>query len=156
MFSFDADTLVPLLVFAIPIVAIIGGITAGIVKTLGQQRLLELAHRERLAAIERGVDPAKLPDVPTPEAATLRALGELGLGESSPERHAQGLMIGGLVTLAVGISLGIFRYLVADGDHNVWAVGLIPASIGIALLLSAWLVKPKRRDIDSGTPPRVG
>ncbi|MBI5708844.1 MAG: hypothetical protein HZC42_00825 [Candidatus Eisenbacteria bacterium] len=156
MFHFDSDVFVPLIVFAIPIIAIVGGITAGIVKTLGQQRLLELAHRERLAAIERGVDPSKLPDIPTPEAATLRALGDLGLGQSSPDRHAQGLMIGGLVTLAVGISLAIFLYLVADGDHNVWAVGLIPGSIGIALLLSAWLVKPKRHDIGSGTPPRVG
>ena len=51
--------------FTIPIVAIIGGITAGIVKSVHRQRLLELAQKERIAAIERGVDLEKLPDNPT-------------------------------------------------------------------------------------------
>jgi hypothetical protein len=51
-------------------------------------------------------------------------------------------MIGGLVTLAVGLSLGVLLYNVAD-EAGVWAVGLIPGAIGIALLLSAFLVRPK-------------
>ena len=38
-------------VFAIPMVAIIGGITMGILRVQGQQRLAELARRERIAAI---------------------------------------------------------------------------------------------------------
>jgi hypothetical protein len=51
-------------------------------------------------------------------------------------------MIGGLVTVAVGISLGVLLYNVA-GEPGVWSVGLIPAAIGIALLISSFLVRPK-------------
>ena len=65
-----AEFFVPFLVFAIPIIAIVGGITAGIVRTLGRQRLIELAQRERIAAIERGVDPSKLPPLPRPTSTT--------------------------------------------------------------------------------------
>src|SRR5258706_9749402 len=61
MFRFDENIFVPFLVFAIPIVAIVGGITAGIVRSLGQQPLAELAAPERLAAIERGIPPSQLP-----------------------------------------------------------------------------------------------
>src|SRR5207248_4823258 len=59
MLHLDGETFLPFLIFSIPIVAIVGGITAGIVRTLGNQRLMELAQRERIAAIERGVDPSK-------------------------------------------------------------------------------------------------
>src|SRR5207245_3354338 len=39
------DAIVPLVVFCIPIVAIVGGITAGIVRTISRHRLIELAQR---------------------------------------------------------------------------------------------------------------
>ena len=45
MRDFEFGSLIVLFAMAIPIIAIIGGITAGIVRTLGQQRLAELAHR---------------------------------------------------------------------------------------------------------------
>jgi hypothetical protein len=53
---FDADTLLPIMIFAIPIVAIVGGITAGIVKTITDSKMIENTQRERLAALHRGVD----------------------------------------------------------------------------------------------------
>jgi len=127
---------IPFLVFAVPIVAIIGGITAGIVRMLGQQRLAELAARERLAAIERGIEPSKLPPMPG-----LTDDGWTGHGYD-PNRRAQGLMIGGLVTLAVGIALSVLIWSTSD-ERSGWAVGLIPGLVGVALLLSAWIVMPK-------------
>ena len=143
MFHFDNDLVFGFLVFSIPIVAIVGGITVGIVRSLGQQRLAELAARERLAAIERGIDPSKLPPPPT--------LGDASdwsdAGRRDPHRRAQGLMIGGLVTLAVGIGLSVLIWTTSD-ERSGWAVGLIPALVGVALLLSAWIVNPK-----GGTPP---
>lgn len=143
MFQFDNDLVFGFLVFSIPIVAIVGGITVGIVRTLGQQRLAELAARERLAAIERGIDPSKLPAPPT--------LGDASdwsdTGRRDPHRRAQGLMIGGLVTLAVGIGLSVLIWTTSD-ERSGWAVGLIPGLVGVALLLSAWLVSPK-----GGNPP---
>src|SRR5262245_34077782 len=148
--SWDIGEFVPIIALSIPIVAIVGGITAGIIKTLGRQRLIELAQRERIAAIERGVDPSKL--APLPVSA---------LDDEQPEvwnmsqydrdrRRAQGIMIGGIVTTAVGIGLMAFLNFV-ENDGNAWAVGIIPATVGVALLLSAWLVRPKNGG--SGMPP---
>ena len=153
--SIDVTDFLPFFIFAIPIVAIVGGITAGIVRTIGQQRLIELAQRERIAAVERGVDPSKLPPLPGP-ASGLGARDWWSDYPSSfdPRRRAQGLMIGGVITLAVGISLAIFLHLVAD-EPNVWAVGLIPGSVGIALLLSAWIVHPRGGDRGAGSPPQT-
>jgi len=147
----DSEFFIPIFIFSIPIIAIVGGITAGIVKTLGQQRLLELAQRERIAAIERGIDPSKLPPLPTGRADDDLASIYLSPRESA-KRRAQGLMIGGLVTLAVGVSLGIFLGAIAadEGEPSrIWALGLIPSAVGIALLISAWLVRPT----DNGAPP---
>jgi hypothetical protein len=140
---FGPDVFVPFLVFSIPIIAIVGGITAGIVKTISRHRLIELAQRERIAMIEKGLDPSKFPPLPISEIADATPLMSAG---DSARRRSQGLMVGGLVTLAVGLSLGVMLYFLADvgeGEHGVWAVGLIPAAIGAALLLSAALVRPK-------------
>ena len=136
--DFSTDTVAAFLIFSIPIIAIVGGITAGIVRIVSRHRLIELAQRERIAAIERGVDPAKL----TP----LQNIDDLGGVYLPPGEHSrrlsQRLMIGGLVTLCVGVSLCIFLSQVAAEDH-AWTVGLIPASAGAALLLSAWIIRPR-------------
>jgi hypothetical protein len=158
MLHIDGDTFVPFLIFSIPIVAIVGGITAGIVRTLGNQRLMELAQRERIAAIERGVDPSKLP--PMPVAMTVHGSwgGSMYLSPHDyAKRRSQGLMIGGLVCLFTGVALAVFISMVNDGaERGAWAVGLIPAAVGAALILSSIIVRP--RDDGSGNPsapPRV-
>ncbi len=137
MFHIDSDSFTGIFAMAIPIVAIIGGITVAVVRTLGQQRMAELAHKERIAAIERGVDPAKLPPPPVIDYGP----GSYG-GTYSPLRRYHGLLIGGVVTLLVGISVGVFLYLM-ETEKNAWAVGLVPAGVGVALLLSAMLIKPR-------------
>jgi hypothetical protein len=139
------EIVAPFLVFSIPIIAIVGGITAGIVKTISRHRIIEMAQRERIAMIERGLDPSKLPPLPTMGAVGLMgdvAADSLLSSKESAHRRSQGLMIGGLVTLAVGISLSVMLYYIAD-EPGVWAVGVIPGAIGIALLLSAFLVRPR-------------
>jgi len=128
-----------LLIFAIPIVAIVGGITAGILKTHGQQRLIELAQRERIAAIERGLDPSKLPPLPVPHAGDDLATMYMPPRQAALHR-AQGMLIGGLVTLAVGVGLSLMM-LVLDRNGNAWAVGLVPGFVGIGLLLAALVVR---------------
>ena len=137
MFHLGSDVLISALALAIPIIAIIGGITAGIVRTIGQQRLAELAHRERIAALERGVDPSKLPPAPILEYEH-----GFGAGPYNPMRRYHGLLIGGIVTLVTGIAISIFLRYIAQND-NAWAVGIVPAGVGVALLLSAALVKPR-------------
>jgi hypothetical protein len=133
------DVVAPILVFSIPILAIVGGITAGIVKTMSRHRIIELAQRERIAMIERGLDPSKLPPLPIGEIAEDSPM--LSPADAA-RRRSQGLMIGGLVTLAVGLSLGVMLHYL-DNQPGIWAVGLIPTAIGVALLISAMLVRPR-------------
>jgi len=149
--DFGPEVIAPVLVFAIPIIAIAGGITAGIVRTISRHRLIELAQRERIAMIERGLDPSKLPPLPLDTEFGVSTRWSAG---DYARRRAQGLMIGGLVTLAVGISLSVMLHYIAD-EPGVWAVGLIPGAIGIALLISGVLVRPKGNG-SSGAPPQVG
>jgi hypothetical protein len=123
-------------VFVIPLVAMIGGITIGIVRAVGQQRLAELARRERIAAIERGIDPDKLP-----QAADLDGFDPYGAGNGRL-RRAHGLMIGGLVLIAVGIGLMLLLKQVEPSKSH-WVLGVMPFLIGWALLLASRVVWPK-------------
>jgi hypothetical protein len=137
------DVAFGVMALAIPIVAIIGGITAGIVRIVGRQRAEELARRERIAAIERGVDPASLP-----------ALADDSTSDSftAPEsRSRQSLLVGGLVTLLGGFGLG-FMLRFVEPHEDVWAVGAIPVCVGIALLLSYFLLKPAKGINGRSTP----
>jgi hypothetical protein len=143
---FDEGFFVPFLVFAIPIVAIVGGITAGIIRTLGQQRLVELAQRERIAAIERGIDPAKLPPM---QLGALGGHDDLASMYLSPaefsRRRSQNLLTGGVITFFVGIGVMLFLRVVDGGDRS-WGVGIVPTAVGVGLLLSSWLVRPQSSD----------
>jgi hypothetical protein len=139
MFGFNEEVIVPLMIFSIPIIAITGGIISGIVKAAGRQRLVELAQRERIAAIERGIDPAKLPPLPSIEDNTDF------MGRPYSARHrSQGLAIGGLVTTFAGLGIVVFLLLLRpEEDKAIWAVGLIPIFVGVALLISSWMVRPQ-------------
>ena len=141
MFNFDVTDFVPLMAMSIPIVAIVGGITAGIVRVIQRQRAFEMIQRERIAAIERGLDPDKIASLQRPLLYDDHGVyTDPGM---AAEHRRQGLLIGGLVTLFVGIALSVFLYGVADHeDHAVWLVGMIPAAVGVALLLSSFLIRP--------------
>jgi hypothetical protein len=150
MFGDMSSVIVPLAIFAIPIVAIVGGITAGIVKTVAEGRIVENAQKERIAAIQAGIDPTKLPPIPGRASSDID-VGLLHTAVTAPpgatfdyvaQRRAWGLLVGGLVCTFVGLGLGAFLYFVNDGESHAWAVGLIPGSVGLALLLSWVLVRP--------------
>ena len=134
----------PILLLLIPIVAIIGGITSGIVRTLSRQKMIELAQRERIAAIERGIDPAKLPPIPLIDSEDV-----VGTFEQRSRRRSQGLMIGGIVLLALSSAVTTIA-VVLEPHENHWVAGVVPGFVGIALLLCAWLVRPKNGG-ESGT-----
>jgi len=155
MFDFDASTLVPLMALSIPIVAIVGGIAAGIVRMLQRQRTFEMIQRERIAAIERGLDPDKIASLQRP--LIYDDHGMYSDPHVATEHRRQGLLIGGIVTLFVGIAIAIFLYGVAGGhdgdDAKVWTVGLIPAAVGVALLLSSFLIRPIGPGPGSPPPP---
>lgn len=125
------------LLFIIPIIAVVGGITMGIIRTVGNQRMAELARRERIAAIERGVDPEKLPPV-----VGVEGYEDTGYGNGRL-RRAHGLMIGGFITIAAGIGLSILFYAMEPHEKH-FVIGLFPILVGAALLLSSRVIWPKK------------
>lgn len=119
--------------------AIIGGLVSGVIRGHQRQRMIELVQRERIAMIERGASPESLP--PITENALVAAFGT-GVGDERilAARRQQWLTIWGLVFTFFGLGLGTLLANVA-GEDNVWAVGAIPASVGLALLLGSRVVK---------------
>jgi hypothetical protein len=152
MHLFDEDIFVPFLVFAIPIVAIAGGILAGIIRNLSAHRLMEVAVRERMALIARGVDPARIPGLP---AGVGSALFPLRSFADHSRFRAQGLLVGGLVTLLGGIAFGAFMGLTESWESREWTLALVPVSIGLALLVSSAIVRAQGGAGVSSAPSRM-
>lgn len=124
-----------ILILGTPAAAVVGGIVAGILRMLGRQRLIELALRERIAAIERGIDVRLLPPLPLPieNAQSQR---------DSVRRKAQGFQIGGLLTLGIGLGLIFMLSFLPHGQgRDAWGIGFVPTFLGIALLLCARVVR---------------
>jgi hypothetical protein len=60
-------------------------------------------------------------------------------------RRREGLKLGGLVTVAVGLSMMIFIAAVDRRDHDPgYLMGIIPLFIGAALLSYVYLLGPKQ------------
>jgi hypothetical protein len=57
-------------------------------------------------------------------------------------KKREGMKVGGLVTIAVGVGMMVFMANVS-GDHSAYLVGLLPGLIGVALLFSALFILPK-------------
>ena len=106
----------------IPIVAIVMSLSIPIVFAVVDYKrrrdIVEATHKERLAAIERGME--------------LPALPESFYQSVKPARRSS-YLLPGLVWLFVGI--GIFIALGAIAGDDVRMLGLIPAGVGLALLI---------------------
>jgi hypothetical protein len=69
--------------------------------------------------------------------------------------RAQGLLVGGLVTLLGGIAFGAFLGLTESWESREWTAALVPISIGIALLVSSAIVRAQGVDSVSSVPSRM-
>ena len=107
----------------IPIIAIVLGIGVVFVAIITdykrKRNLFELHHKERLAAIEKGMEVPPLP-------AGL-------LSDIKPHRRPQDYFRVGVIWLLVGIALWPVLREVA-GDRWQW-IGLIPAAVGLGNLI---------------------
>ena len=115
-----------------------GGYLAGILRSRQRQSIAEMIQRERIAMIERGTEPDKLPAMqshPLWAAIENGAVTERQLAA----RRRQGLIVAGMLFTCFGLALGLLLSKVA-GDE-VWAVGGLPLSIGVALLVSSTFIK---------------
>ena len=107
----------------IPITAIFMSLLIPIVLSIVDYRrrrdIVEAHHRERLAAIERGMEIAPLPEsIYTP---------------MQRKRRPGWSLLAGLIWLFVGI--GLFVALGAVADEGVRYFALIPSGIGLAFLI---------------------
>lgn len=129
------EDVVKIFAIFIPIITIVGAITLAIVRVFTQARVEELARRERIAAIERGVDPDKLASL-TGTTQDPYALGNSRL------RRAHGLLIGSFILLGVGLGLSIIFHFV-EPHENHWVIGVLPILVGLALLASSMVIWPR-------------
>ena len=104
----------------IPITAIMGGIAIAIVAIIMGARKKELEHKERLLAMEKGIE------IPQPYEP-----------EKRPSYRSN--RTAGLVMTLLGIAIMVANWAVAGTKGGVW--GLIPMAIGIGLLISSALEK---------------
>lgn len=111
----------------IPIVAIVMGIGLVMlsiyVDFLRKREILTAVHRERMAAIEKGIE---LPPLP-PEIFQSRRE-----GRRSPARTFEI----GLVLVFVGIALGVALWQTGNNHNAAWW-GLVPVGLGLAYLISS-------------------
>lgn len=113
---------VELLALFIPIIGIVLGVTIAIVSIITSHRQKvqrnDMRHKERLAAIEKGLE------IPP-----------------DPVESENGKKTGGLRSGLIGLFVGIVLYFALNEvtGSDVALFGLIPAAVGIANLLSYFL-----------------
>jgi len=111
----------------IPIFGIVFGIGIAVVAIVVGHRekvkRVELRHRERMAALEKGIELAPEPDF-------------------DADRQRTGSLKSGIMGVLVGIVLYFAIGRVADDDVALF--GLVPAAVGAANLI-AWFVESRRR-----------
>ncbi len=131
--------------FLVPVVAIVGGITAGIVKSHQRARMVEFAQKERIAAIEHGLDVSQLPPLP----AIAELMGEQPNldREHRQDRRARNMMVWGIVLGSFGLSLAVLLFLVTPPEVGAWGAGVIFLMVGAALAFGARFVRPDAEDL---------
>jgi len=121
----------------IPIVAIVMGIGIGMLAIWSEHKrkaqLLEQNHRERMHAIEKGVEMPPLPP------------GLIGVGNGPATASAPKALRSGIMMTLIGIVL--FVAIGVAGGKEGALFGLIPAAIGVAnLVYAAVLWKKEERE----------
>lgn len=137
------EAIAPILIFSIPIIAIVGGISSRITRTMARARIQELLIQERIKAMEKGITPPAQVPMLDPEI-------ESGLYVQSHEQRVFGLRLGGGIAIAVGLAL-MFALYSTTGASEAWVWMSIPAAIGAALFIGSFFV-PKSRQYQAGNP----
>jgi hypothetical protein len=137
------DALMVGVLLVLPVIGLIGGLVHGIYKTVGRQRMMELAQRERIAALERGVDPGQLPPILPPQAALMDS--EMTF-EQTQLRRSQSLKIIGVLSLTLGIGIGLPALLIQTVPDGWIMVGVILVAIGCGFLISGRIVTVNGRN----------
>ncbi len=131
------------LVMAIPLVIIIGGLIMGAMALHHHAQLKQLAYRERIAMIERGLVPPPEVDPNQFERTMSQAssIHDVELYGSNPSVRYRS---GGV--LLIGIGLGVLLIVSFAGEAPGAGVGVGGAImvVGAALLLNAYMMRNDR------------
>lgn len=119
----------------IPILAIVMGCGTGMLALWldyrKKARMFELHHKERLLALERGID---LPPLPA----------EFFQAQSAGSRGQAALLWGLLFTL-VGMAFAAANVINGDTDNAAWA--LVPIAVGSAQLIYYMVIYKGKKDV---------
>ena len=140
---FDSADISP---FMIPIVAIIGVMTAGVVSMLAKSRVRELEIRERIAMIERGMVPAPEVD-PNGFERRMHAVERVQHGNAAPRFRAGGIMV-----MSVGFGLMMMLWFVGV-EREALGIGGFLVIIGLGLFVNS-LFSYYRSPFPPMAPPR--
>ena len=128
MYPFSIDTGV--IAIFIPILTVLGVFAVVITSVIVNSKHKELAHKERLIAMEKGISiPEEPPVTRRPAYLTIRAWG--------------------FVLTLLGVALVVALWVTAGGKVGVW--GLLPTAIGVAMLFAA----NREKNESAAAPMRV-
>lgn len=136
-----------IVVFLIPIVAIIGGISVAIAATISKGRVRELQIRERIAMIEKGL-------VPPPEvdpAGFDRAMSQHELSAGPGRGVKSGLRRAGVMVMSVGFGLVLLISVAGGSVRTGIGVGGFLIIVGLAFIVNSLF---ESQDRHTPVPPR--
>jgi len=135
--AFELDSLSSVLPLMIPIVSVIGGCAIAIVAIYLHFRKQQLWHETARIAIERG---QPVPAMPSDDSTVPPTTGSPSEWEAVKRRQTvNGLLIGGLVNLGVGLGLFLMLSRIAS-NPGLGYIGAIPGFIGVSLLVSSFFM----------------
>ena len=117
--------------FLIPIVAIIGGITAGIVSTVTRGRVRELEIRERIAMIERGIVPPPESDPETFDRR-MHSVQQFQRGHVAPRHRSAGVIL-----IAVGLGLVVLLTYAGGVPREALGIGGFIVILGLGFFINS-------------------
>lgn len=123
------------------VIFVLGGVALMIVAMNNRRRLMEIAYRERVAMIERGLVPAPELDPAGFEAGA--GLGPRRTGAAPGERYRTA----GVLMIGLGLGLMVLLTFAAGVPDIGIGVGGAWAVLGAALLLNHFLIS--RREVDT-------
>jgi len=145
--------------FLIPIVAIVGGILAGIVATVTRGRVRELEIRERIAMIERGMVPPPEQD-PEEFDRRMRSMQQFQRGHVAPRHRSAGVIL-----MAIGAGMYVLMAYAGGVPQQALGIGGFIAILGLGFFVNSLFSRPGQdgnqpsmpaRPDDHSTPPASG
>lgn len=121
----------------IPVVAIVGGLIIAALGLHHRAKLRELAYRERIAMIEKGL----VPPPETDPSRFERAMEGWDCAPADPAVTAQRHRAAGVITVGAGLGVMLLLYFVTGQERLAFGVGGATIVLGLAFLVTSLLYR---------------